>query len=179
MDIIQIKMNIIQRKRGHMDNVDIILGKCGHYLKEMWILYKDNMNIIQIKCGHYTKKMWTLSTQEDYIWTMSLRLLGLLDHFFIYIWKSCKSMNSFEDNFHNMFGNNIQCYQCKLKTDSQEHALQCSVMKNHIKIHSDIKYKHLFGTLEQQKRITHSSLLEIRERLLNSNMPTGSKISDQ
>ena len=80
-----------------------------------------------------------------------------------------------------MFGNNIQCDHCKLETDRQEHALQCSVLKNHIKIHSDIRYDHLFGTLEQQKRITHvfSSLLEIRERLLNSDMPTGANIPDQ
>ena len=36
----------------------------------------------------------------------------------------CKSVNSVKDNFHNMFGNNIQCDHCKLETDSQEHALQ-------------------------------------------------------
>ena len=80
-----------------------------------------------------------------------------------------------------MFGNNFQCDHCKLETDSQEHALQCSVLKNHIKIHSEIKYEHLFGKIEQQKIITHvfSSLLEIQERLLDSDMPTGANIQHQ
>ena len=55
--------------------------------------------------------------------------------------------------------------------DSQNHVLQCTVLKNHAcsMQSTDIHYNMIYGSLEDQVAITtlYSSLLDVRNRLLD------------
>ena len=43
-----------------------------------------------------------------------------------------KSVNSFRDNFHTMYGKAPVCRLCYISQDSQEHALSCKVIIEHL-----------------------------------------------
>ena len=79
----------------------------------------------------------------------------------------CKTLN-FKDNFHSKYGDNLQCDLCNLHTDSQEEAIKCLILSQHVHIDSYIKYEHIYGSIQEQKTITilFSKLLEVRETLL-------------
>ena len=71
-------------------------------------------------------------------------------------------------NFHGQYNHNHKCELCQKKTDSQDHLLKCHALKQHIHWdHEEVKYEHIYGTLQQQIRITIllSSLL-VQDRLL-------------
>ena len=81
----------------------------------------------------------------------------------------CQSINGIKDNFHQMFKGNLKCDLCAIYVDSQEHLLQCQVLRQHINWnHEEIKYDHIYGSLQQQIEVTKliHSLLEVRDRLL-------------
>ena len=80
----------------------------------------------------------------------------------------CRSVRGIKDNFHKMFSN-TECDICDYSMcDTQEHTLECSVLKSHVPRPSEIKYEHIFGSLEQQREIVilFQKLLEKREQLL-------------
>ena len=69
------------------------------------------------------------------------------------------------------------CDLCKKEVDKQEHILECHILKEHIKWnHENIKYDHIYGSLEQQIDVTILiyNLLDVREKLLDKETsPTG------
>ena len=81
----------------------------------------------------------------------------------------CQSVSSVKENFHQQFGNNLLCDLCGKYVDTQEHLLQCHVLRKHIKWnHEDIKSEHIHGSLQEQIEVTKLifRLLEVRDRLL-------------
>ena len=92
-----------------------------------------------------------------------------------------KSVNDFKDNFHTMFGNAL-CPHCGTYSDSQSHALNCTILKSHmsqadIEEYSSVKYGDLFGNVNKQLKITQmfQTLIHIRRKLA----PTRATIRDQ
>ena len=74
-----------------------------------------------------------------------------------------------KDNFHGYYNHSLKCDLCNNETDTQDHLLKCHVLKQHIQWnHEEVKYKHIYGTLQQQITVTIliSALLEVRELLL-------------
>ena len=60
------------------------------------------------------------------------------------------------------------CDLCGNYINNQKHLLQCQVLRQHIKWnHEDIKYDHIYGSLQQQIEVTKLiySLLEVQDRL--------------
>ena len=60
------------------------------------------------------------------------------------------------------------CELCGTNVDNQEHLLQCQVLGQHMRWnHEEIKYDHIYGSLQQQIEVTKliSSLLGVRDRL--------------
>ena len=80
----------------------------------------------------------------------------------------CQSVRGIRQNFSKMYFGDVQCRLCYLAIDSQDHTMQCSVLKQHVDWNKDIKYEDIYGSLEQQVEVVKviSSLLEVRERLL-------------
>ena len=71
----------------------------------------------------------------------------------------CKSVNTFSDNFHSLYGKDPFCRLCMKFRDSQKHALVCDVMKKELtqKELEDLNktdYFHLFSNIEAQHNIT-------------------------
>ena len=64
--------------------------------------------------------------------------------------------------------NRLECELCKQEPDTQEHALCCPVVHQHVKIEEGIKYGDLFSSPEKQLRVTkiYNQIIELRERLL-------------
>ena len=56
--------------------------------------------------------------------------------------------------------------------DTQFHLVQCTELRKKIRVHSEVEYNHIYGTLDQQIPITIlvSSLLEERDRLLEGEL---------
>ena len=74
-----------------------------------------------------------------------------------------------KDNFHGQNYQQLECDLCNVEIDTQNHILECHVLKQHIKWnHEDIQYNHIYGTLQQQIKVTIllSSLLEVQDRFL-------------
>jgi hypothetical protein len=78
-----------------------------------------------------------------------------------------KSVRGFKDNFHDQF-DSISCQlHCQGQEDSQEHLLSCQsviscLSEGNQQLLNSVKYSDLFGTLEEQLRITNTFLILIR-----------------
>ena len=80
-------------------------------------------------------------------------------------------VNEFRSNFQSST-QHILCPVCKLSDDTQEHAILCEALEKHMeRDHKDIlknvKYVDIFGSQEEQLRITktYSILISVREKL--------------
>ena len=85
----------------------------------------------------------------------------------------CKSVNTFRDNFHTMYGKEPACRLCFRYQDSQEHALTCEVIKANLSqaqcaLLNDTDYAQLFGNVEDQEKVTRmfQIIVSLREKLL-------------
>ena len=80
----------------------------------------------------------------------------------------CQSERTFKNNFHRHYTGDLNCLMCNTELDSQEHLLMCKELKKHIDINHNIKYDHIYGSLQEQIEVTilYSSLLEVREQML-------------
>ena len=81
----------------------------------------------------------------------------------------CRSENSFKDNFHKMY-QSLDCPLCGKNIDSQEHALECHIVKQHLKpedinILCVVRYEDIFGTIDKQVPITKlfQTIIKIRQ----------------
>ena len=100
--------------------------------------------------------------------TISARLL-------LFLGSKCLVMFKFDHfivattfvNFQEMNKNRLECELCKQEPDTQEHALCCPVVHQHVKIEEGIKYGDLFSSPEKQLRVTkiYNQIIELRERL--------------
>ena len=86
----------------------------------------------------------------------------------------CQSVKGIRNNFHRQY-QNIRCQLCMLEIDSQNHVLYCPVIQNQFNGASILPYEYIHGNLEQQVSITilYSSLLEVRDRLLDEGQGPG------
>ena len=80
----------------------------------------------------------------------------------------CHTVKSFKHNFRILHNNQTQCELCKGDEDSQEHALSCPVITQHVEVQGDIEYADLYASTDKQQRITslYGEILEVRARLL-------------
>ena len=85
-----------------------------------------------------------------------------------------KSVNEYKENFTHKY-NNTNCPMCNLQVDSQEHALACYKVTQHldsknIEILKLVTYHDLFSSLDRQVQITRifQQLLNIRQKLLKN-----------
>ena len=88
----------------------------------------------------------------------------------------CRSVRTFKENFKALHSNKTQCGLCQKEKDTQEHALECPVIQNHVKVEDDIVYEDLVANVTRQKRIAalYRRIVEVRERLLGEEtMHTG------
>ena len=84
----------------------------------------------------------------------------------------CRSVNTFKENFHSKFGQFPPCDVCKKNVDSQEHALECEVIRKELTMTETdkikhIKYDQIYGDTDAQYEITtmFQKILTIRQRL--------------
>ena len=102
----------------------------------------------------------------------------------------CRSVSEFKDNFHTMYGSNINCPLCLSNTDSQEHGLSCPVIIASLKVEDrqqleTIQYEHIYGNTTEQYNIAsiYKVILELRHSLLERGNKhdrlTGASIPDQ
>ena len=87
----------------------------------------------------------------------------------------CQSERTFKNNFHRQYAGDLKCPMCKSEIDSQEHLIQCTELKKHMKFSHNIAYDQIYGNLDEQISVTilYSSLLEVRERLQVEGAPCG------
>jgi hypothetical protein len=92
----------------------------------------------------------------------------------------CKSVNSFRDNFHTMYGKAPVCRLFYSFHDSQEHALSCKVIIANLTqperaMLNETKYVHLFGNVGAQEKVTRifQIIISLREKLLSSTHTQG------
>ena len=81
----------------------------------------------------------------------------------------CQTVKGIRGNFSQMYFGDIQCRLCNSESDSQCHLMLCPVLKRYSSWDQNIKYSDIYGTLDDQVKVTNvlSSLLEIRELLLD------------
>ena len=81
----------------------------------------------------------------------------------------CQTVRGIRGNFSQMYFGEIQCRLCNSESDSQCHLMLCPVLKRYSSWDQNIKYSDIYGTLDDQVKVTNvlSSLLEIRELLLD------------
>ena len=79
----------------------------------------------------------------------------------------CKTVRGIKDNFHGMYSS-VECDFCGYECDDLQHTLRCGALVSEVPIDPEIKYDHIFGTIEQQVKVTaqYMKLLEVREKLL-------------
>ena len=77
-------------------------------------------------------------------------------------------MINVKKNFPSNHKDDIACLLCKVQVESQEHLLQCEVLKKHVNIPGDVDYEDLFKNIEKQKKLVklYKKLLRKRETLL-------------
>ena len=70
------------------------------------------------------------------------------------------------------------CQLCKLEVDTQEHALTCHIIRQHLSqqerdLLKTVSYEDIFGTLSIQLIITQlfQSILKIKKRLCAKDLP--------
>ena len=84
-----------------------------------------------------------------------------------------RCLKSFKKNFPNMHGGDQNCPLCGKELDTQEHALHCHKIKEHMNKGDlanmqNAKYTHMSGSTEEQASLAsvYINILRIRERLL-------------
>ena len=80
----------------------------------------------------------------------------------------CRTVKSFKQNFRIMNNDKTICELCKTSDDTQEHAINCTVIRKHVKVESETSYDDIFASIDKQMHITsiYSKILEVREMLL-------------
>ena len=75
--------------------------------------------------------------------------------------------------FQRLNTDNNECDLCYSEVDSPEHAILCPIILKHIHISDQIKYEHIFGTLEEQEAVTNTfiEVLKVRSSLLEGEIP--------
>ena len=58
----------------------------------------------------------------------------------------CQTVKDIKDNFHRMYGGDIQCELCNNGIDNQEHLLQCQALLSIVPTDSDITYNYILVT---------------------------------
>ena len=80
-----------------------------------------------------------------------------------------RTVKGVKSNFKTHYKDNLICHLCQNHEDTQEHSIECEIIKTHnndLKQH--IKYEHIFGDEEQQVQAAQylHHLLTIRANLL-------------
>ena len=79
-------------------------------------------------------------------------------------------------NFKTHYRDNIICHLCKTHEDTQEHCLECDIIRTHNhEIKQHIEYDHIFGDEEQQVQAAQylHHLLNIRADLMEEDPALG------
>ena len=80
-----------------------------------------------------------------------------------------QTIRGIRSNFHTFYKSDIQCRLCLESPDTQEHCMQCPrILARFGPIKRHMKYKHIFGQIQEQKEIAwlYTNLLSLREELL-------------
>ena len=80
-----------------------------------------------------------------------------------------RCLNEFRDNFHSMYGGNIQCQLCLSNINSQEHGLSCPVIittlkTDEIKLLETVKYENIYGDTHEQYKIASMYKVILRQK---------------
>ena len=85
----------------------------------------------------------------------------------------CKSVNEFKSNFQHS-DQHFPCFICRVCDDTQEHALLCKDLRRHIEnahetLDTNVQYVDLFGSVQDQLRITqaYTIIIKIQKKLRN------------
>ena len=93
-----------------------------------------------------------------------------------FIFKMRTRMYNVKCNFKNQYGDNLVCNLCKMEEESQEHLLQCKVLKTFVPEISeqDLKYESIFGDIEDVIKVSKLlyKVTKEREKLLILNEAT-------
>ena len=157
----------------------VLLKACPKFYKICFMTYlsttlfervRDNTYITlkEIQAGHEKGRSMVhkdLLNPQNYLKTNKLnnKQVSLLFN----LRNQC--VRGIKDNFHGYYNHSLKCDLCNNETDTQDHLLKCHVLKQHIQWnHEEVKYKHIYGTLQQQITVTIliSALLEVWELLL-------------
>ena len=111
------------------------------------------------------------SKPQSYLLSRKLNLLEIQTLF-----KLRTRMADVKNNFKNQNSENIWCITCKLFAETQEHLLQCNVIKNMFIDHSNFnscRYSFIYGTLEEQELAAKvfTLIFEKRKDFTNINNP--------
>ena len=73
-------------------------------------------------------------------------------------------------NFSSYYEKNMTCRICKLQdtVESEQHLLECEILRNEVKLDSEVNFEFVFGNLKKQKTAltAFKSVLRKREILL-------------
>ena len=79
---------------------------------------------------------------------------------------------NFKENQKSSFKDNMWCRTCFLFSETQEHVLQCSVLRDqvqHLNIDfSSVDYKMIFGNLEKQEKIVKITIYWFKPEVTSS-----------
>ena len=125
----------------------------------------------KVQSGHIKVKHIKLSCLNNPQKYLTSKLLNNQMRSLLYNLRS-RSVKSIKDNFHKYYKGNVFCPLKCLQVDSQEHLLCCAkvvlVLNDDQKmLLGRVKYDNLFGTVEDQARVTgvFLFLLKIRTKL--------------
>ena len=84
-----------------------------------------------------------------------------------------RCVKNFKKNFATFYAGDQHCPLCGTELDSQEHALECHKVKEHMTqeelcLRRKVKYEHINGSTEEQANLAsvYLSIVGIRERRL-------------
>ena len=97
-----------------------------------------------------------------------------------------KCLQGFKKNFVSTHSRGQECPLCGKDADTQEHALKCHVVINHMK-HDEVtllqqtNYEHRSGTVEEQARLAtvFQSILDIRDSIMEGKADQGIILDQQ
>ena len=80
-----------------------------------------------------------------------------------------RMVRNVKSNFPTQYQNDIACQVCHVQVDCQQHLLNCTEIRKHVSVPSDMKYEDIHGTSDKQLRIvrTMKQILRKREILLS------------
>ena len=111
----------------------------------------------------------SLNKPQEYI--TSVRLNNKQTSMMVNLRSRC--VRSFKKNFATFYTGDQQCPLCGSELDSQEHALECHKVREHMNqeelcLRRQAKYEHIYGSTEEQANLAsvYLSIISIRERLL-------------